>query len=86
MSRLTLLLGAASLLACNTAGTCADACRASGLQFASWDGTSCTCLTPPRCELEQRVADQGVLRGEVGLALLKECGEALAVCRAGGGR
>lgn len=86
MKRLTLLIGAASLLACNTAGACSDACRASGLQFASWDGKTCTCLTPPRCELEQRAADVTMTRAEVGVMLLKGCSEALAVCRAGGGR
>lgn len=87
MKRLSLLIGAAALLTgCNTAGACAEACRGSGLQFAAWDGKSCTCVTPPRCELERKLADEGLLRGETGLVLLKDCSAALAVCRAGGGR
>ena len=87
MSRLALLLGAASLLACNTAGTCSDACIASGLKFASWDGITCTCHTPPTCELERRAADQGLWRAEACVTLFDDCREALLACEArGGGR
>lgn len=88
MSRLALLLGAASLLtACDTVRDCRDACERSGLSMEKWDGTTCTCLVPSKCELERRAADQGLFRAEVGVALLSDCREALASCEArGGGR
>lgn len=79
--------GVGYLCARDTAGSCADACRTAGLTMASWDGQSCMCLAPPRCELDARAADLALSRADVAQVLLADCSAALVVCQSrGGGR
>lgn len=71
---------------CNPAIDCARACEVAGLQMASSTPDACTCLAPPRCELETRAAAVSLDRAEVGASLLNDCRQALVACEARGGR